>query len=109
MTKLKLFEDFGEEKIFFPWDEDYGYVDLEDPDEFEEFKDNIRFNLKQSSEEILTVIGHDDEKEWFDIINNIFKVKNNDELQECLTDLRDFLNNYSNEQIQKITLILNRQ
>lgn len=109
MTKLKLFEDFNNEKIFFPWDEDYGYVDLNDPDEFEEFKDNIRFILKQSSEDILQVIGHDDEKEWFDIINELFKVKDNDELQECLTDLKDFLNNYDDQQIEKINLILNKQ
>lgn len=106
MKKLKLFEDFEEENdgVILPGDEDYDYVDLTDDEEFSEYKNEIFADFKYSSEKIIDIIGHENEEEWFKLVNNIDTSKDNDELQGSLTDLREFLSNFD---IQRINAILN--
>ncbi len=107
MAKLKMFENFGNENvIIFPWDEDAGYVDLNDPDEFYEYKDNVYFILKNSSEDVLNVIGFDNEKEWWDLVNAINVSDDSETLQEYLIEVKDFLSNFN---IEAINMILNKQ
>jgi len=107
MAKLKMFENFGnEDVIIFPWDEDAGYVDLNDPDEFYEYKDNIYFILKNSSEDVLNVVGFDNEKEWWELVNAINVSEDSETLQEYLIEVKDFLSNFN---VEAINMILNKQ
>jgi hypothetical protein len=109
MTKLKMFEQFGEDKILFPWDEDAGMIDLNNEEDFLEFKDNTHFNLKYSSEDILKIIGIDNDTIWFDMLNRIGNSISADELDENLNSIREFLENFNEKQVEEINLILNKQ
>ena len=95
MERLKLFEEFDESEIIvLPGDEDYEYIDLEDEEEFDEYKNEVYSDLKYSSERILPIIDIDNETEWFKLVNNISLSANNEELQDTLTELRTFLSNF---------------
>jgi GTP-sensing pleiotropic transcriptional regulator CodY len=94
-NRLKLFEEFDENEIIqLPGEEDYDYVDLEDKEEFDEYKNEIYTELKYSSEQILPIIGIENETEWFLILNTIILAENNDEFQNSLIILKDFLSNF---------------
>lgn len=111
MKKIRMFENFGEadneNRVVFPWDEDYGYMDLNDQDDFEEHKDNIHFKLKTLSEDVLNVIGFENETKWFQLLNAIVGSLSNDELQDHLFSLKEFLEDFESDQIEEINIILN--
>lgn len=105
MKTLKLFEDFEEEEddsLFLPGDDDYDYVDMEDDEEFEEFKNEIYADFKYSSEKVLEVIGIENETEWWKYINDIAHSKNNEDLQIAVVKIREFLNKFDIKQINSI-------
>ena len=102
MKILKLYEDFNE-NIIFPYDDGYSVLDLTDIEEFEEFKDKLHKSLKDKSEEVLSVIGFENEGDWFRILNLLQFSYDHESLQENITSLKDFLNNFnSTDELNKI-------
>lgn len=102
MKILKLYEDFNE-NIIFPYDDEYSVLDLTDIEEFEEFKDDLHKSLKDKSEEVLSVIGFENEDDWFRILNLLQFSYDHESLQENITSLKDFLSNFnSSDELNKI-------
>jgi hypothetical protein len=105
MRKLKLFEEFEEEDddfVTLPGDEDYDYVDMEDDEEFTEFRNEIYADIKYSSEKIIDIIGHDNETDWFELVNEIPKCKDKQCLHDAMGAIREFLSKFDIKQINTL-------
>lgn len=80
--KIKTYDNFN-------LNEDYGSYDT-GPNDLSR-KDEIYFNLKNSSEEILKVVGFEHEVKWFDLLNQLYQANDEEELDEVMIEIDEFL------------------
>lgn len=78
---VKMYEDFGTDR------------------DFEGEKGERFFDLKNSSEEILNVVGFEHEVKWFDLLNQLNDSEDEDEFDEIMIEIDEFLKDHNyNEQ-----------
>ena len=76
---VKMYEDFGTDR------------------NFEEERGERFFDLKNSSEEILKVVGFEHEVKWFDLLNQLNDAEDEDEFDEVMIEIDEFLKEHEYE------------
>ena len=91
------FEDFMdenlEENILFPWENEMLYS-KSNLVKFEKLKNRSYFELKNSSEDLFKIIGLENEKEWFDLINELLKSIDMEDFEDNLISIKKFLSDF---------------